>query len=302
MVSGFISPDLERAVYPPSYLKTLKDMNYRIDIDVERARKSPMLLFKELHETLRIRLKLCKHLWKESWNIFMVVFTGSDRLGHFMWNAYENKGNEWYYDFLKYFEELDGIIGEINSWLKEDDRLVIISDHGMEQVKTNINVNTWLTENGYLLLDDNPRKGYNAILRNSKVFALEPNRIYLNKVGKYPRGSVKKEEEERLTERLIELFYDLKVNGQRVIEKVYRKKEIYHGEYVDSAPDLLLVAKPGFGLRATLFRKVLIEEDDLTGKHNREAFLYVKDVEDRGLIPEKPSVEDVIKIVNGLRG
>lgn len=303
LISGFVSPDLERAVYPREYLKLLLDMNYRIDVDVERSKLSNSLLFSQLHEVLNTRMRLAMHLWDEmNWNVFMLVFTGTDRLEHFLWDAYENKRHEYHEDFLGYFRAIDEAIGIINSRLSEDDLLVILSDHGMERIKVNVNINAFLRQEGYLLTEDNPRKGHNSILRETKAFALDPSRIYLNKKGKYPRGSVNKDEEEDLIQELIDLFHSLKWKGKRVIKEVCRKEEIYKGKYVDQAPDLVLIPEKGISLRAKLFSKELFEMDELTGKHTiDDAFLYVKALDDER-IPETPSVEDVLPILRSLGG
>jgi len=302
LISGFVSPDLEKAVYPPSFLEKLKNLNYKIDIDSEKGHKSQRLLFKELFETLELRRKIFELLWEEiPWNIFMIVLTGTDRLGHFLLDAYENKNHEYHNEFLKFFSQIDEFIGDINSKLRENDSLIILSDHGMETIKTNVNVNTYLANEGYLTLGDNPKKGYNNIQNGTKAFALEPGRIYINKAGKYPRGCVKKCDEDKLIEELIDLFTHLKRNGEKVIKKVYRKEEIYHGAYVEDAPDLVLLPNSGYNLKTSLFKKELFEEDSFAGKHTQEdAFLYVKNRDNLSIVPEKPSVEDVTTILDKL--
>jgi len=302
LISGFVSPDLEGAVYPREYLNMLMHMNYKIDIDVEKSKLSKRLLFKQLHEVLNTRMRLAMHLCDEvDWDVFMLVFTGTDRLEHFLWNAYEDERHEYHEDFLGYFRAVDEAIGVINSRLSEDDLLVMLSDHGMERIEMNVNVNAFLRQEGYLHTEDDPKKGYNSIKRETKAFALDPSRIYLNKKGKYPRGSVDRNEEEDLIHELTDLFHDLKWKGKRVINEVCRKEEIYRGKYVDKAPDLILIPEKGINLRAKLFSKELFEMDELTGKHTiDDAFIYVKTFNDEK-VPENPSVEDVLPIMWSLR-
>jgi len=305
LIAGFVSPDLERAVYPKIYIETLKKMGYRIDIDTGKARVSRLILFKQLYETLETRMKACMRLWDDvDWDLLMVVFTGTDRLEHFLWEAYEDKGHDQHEEFLGYFKAIDDAIGKINSKLNEDDNLIILSDHGMERIDVNVNVNTYLAQEGYLVVEDNPKKGYNSIKRETKAFALEPSRIYLHREGKYPRGSVTEEEEKELIQDLTDLFYQLEWRGKKVVKKVYRKEEIYRGEYIDRAPDLVLMPEKGFNLRASLFRKELFEIDyELTGKHTQDdAFLYVKGSRADDLVPADPSVEDVLPIIQVLGG
>jgi len=302
LISGFVSPDLEKAVYPLSYLDKLKSLNYKIDIDSEKGHKSKRLLFKELFETLELRRKVFEFLWEEiAWDVFMIVFTGTDRLGHFLWDAYEDKNHEFHAEFLEFFKRVDEVIGRIDSKLKENDSLMILSDHGMESIETNVNVNTYLADEGYLMLGEDPKKGYNNIKKGTKAFALEPGRIYLNKAGKYPRGCVEEKDEDKLIQDLIDLFSSLKRNGKRAMRRVYRKEEIYHGSYVKNAPDLVLLSNSGFNLKAGLFKQELFENDIFSGKHTQDdAFLYVKNRENMSIVPGEPSVEDVTAILDKL--
>ena len=146
-ISGFVSPYLERAVYPQMHLQKLKEMNYVIDIDSQRAQQSRRLLFKQLNEALDARMKACRYFWdKYDWDVFKLVFTGSDRLEHFLWDAYEDEGHEHHEQFLDFFRRIDEAIGEINNQLGEDETLIIVSDHGMERLKYNVNLNALLIE------------------------------------------------------------------------------------------------------------------------------------------------------------
>ncbi len=297
LVSGFISPDLERAVYPPGYVDVLKKIDYRIDVDTNKARKSPMLLFKELHETLESRIRLYKYFWKRiDWDVFMIVFTSSDRLEHFLWNAYEDESHEYHKKFLEFFTRLDQCIKDIDERLERTDSLIILSDHGMEGIRTNVNVNCYLEEKGFLIRGNDPRKGYNNIEKGTKAFALDPGRIYLNKKEKYPLGSVEPEEENAIKHELIEAFESLEKDGEKVVRKVWKKNQIYRGMHTDFAPDLVLLPNKGFNLKGGILPKVTFDTDFLTGKHTQEdAFLYVRS--DNAEIPENPSVEDVVPIL-----
>jgi predicted AlkP superfamily phosphohydrolase/phosphomutase len=301
-ISGFVSPELERAVYPPSYLDKLRELNYRVDVDSEKAHKSIRLFLDDLFKTHAIRRKTYRYFWDEfDWDVFMLVFTGSDRLEHFLWYAYQDENHEHHAKFLQYFQEVDSVIGEIAQDLGDHDQLIMLSDHGMERIKMNLNVNNCLARENLVLLGDDPAQGYKNIKSGSKAFALDPGRIYLNYEGKYPSGSVKPGEEADIIQSLISIFHDLEYNGEKVIKKIYGKDEIYHGEQLEYAPDLVLMSNPGFNLKASMdvsSRNIFEQGGIFTGKHTYEdAFLYVK--RNVNLVPEKPNVEDVRKIIEG---
>lgn len=299
LVSGFVAPDLEKAVYPDALLTKLKELNYQIDVDSNKAHKSIDLFLKGLFETLEARCKAFHLLWDEQdWDIFMFVITGTDRLMHFLWGAYEDETHEYHDQFLKFFKNTDEIIGEISSRLNEDDRLFIISDHGFGPTEVTVNVNQPLKENGLLDLDaDTEKKKYNAITDKTKAFALTPGRIYLNWKDRFPNGSVLKSDREPIIKDIGSIFGELEYQNRRVINRVFRKEEIYKGEHRNYAPDLILLANSGFNLKADISKEVTFEKEIFTGMHTYEDAIFISN----GKLSEAKddiSVEDVIELAN----
>ena len=87
-------------------------------------------------------------------------------------------------------------------------------------------------------------------------------------------------EYEELRERVAERLSALEdpETGQRVIEAVYRREEIYQGPYLERMPDLVAKPKGGYTI-ATRFRGGVLFEpmsDHLTGGHRAEGILIVK--------------------------
>lgn len=295
-IAGFVALDLEKAVYPQKYLKKLKEINYQVDVDSAIAHKSTTLFLEKLFENLNTRLKAYRYFWqKESWDVFMLVFTGTDRLGHFLWRAFENKKHKYHSDFLRFFKKIDEAIGEINQRLEESDSLFLLSDHGMESIKTNVNLNYFLQKQGFLDLGSTGR-GHNRITSKTLAFVLDPDRIYLNKKLKYPRGRIEKKDEKKVIEDLIESLENLKYKGQKVIKKMYKKEEIYQGKHLDLAPDLVLLENPGFRLKGALRKTSLFENDVFEGKHTQpDAFLLAKTKKIAKIkISQKPKLEDFL--------
>jgi predicted AlkP superfamily phosphohydrolase/phosphomutase len=231
------------------------------------------------------------------------VFTGSDRIGHFLWDAYEDNDHTFHSKFLEYFHNVDDALGDIIHRMNENDSLIMLSDHGMERIDTNVNINTYLAQNEFLKLGNDIAKRYNNIEKGTKAFALDPARIYLNRQKKFPRGAVEKKEEEEVIDLLIELFSSLEKNGEKIVRKIYKKEEIYHGTYLENAPDLVLLPNPGFSLRGSMGKNELFEKDDIiAGMHTQQdAFLYVK-TRNKDIVPRAPTVEDVIPILKKSNG
>jgi len=294
-VSGFVSPQLGKAVSPDSTLNVLEKMDYQVDVDSEKAHKSKRLFLDQLFETLEKREKAYKHFWEEKWDVFMLVFTGSDRLEHFLFDAYIDEEHEYHERFVEYFEEVDRIIGDIVDRLGEDDELVMLSDHGMELIKENVNLNKVLEDEGILKTGNKPSERYRNIREGTKAFVLDPGRVYLNKKDKYPRGKVGKDEEEVFLDEIMDVFEELVCDGEKVIEEVHRKDEIYFGEEVERAPDLVLTPASGYNLKGSMRYEDVFEQNVFKGKHTlNDAFLYSKNSD----LPEEPKVEDVRNLID----
>lgn len=283
IITGFISPDLRRSVYPPKLLKSLTQINYRVDIDADRARKSPRLLINDLFNLLRIRTGVYRYLWDTlKWDVFMFVITGTDRIGHYLWDAHIDTESDYHDAINQYYMAIDHIIGEILSKLDEEDQIVILSDHGMTLKKGNINLNQILIEGDLLYLDKNQK--LNQMNGKSLAFALDDGRIYIHYKNKYPNGPVPQDKREDIQMKIIQALDDVVINGEKPFEKIYTKEEIYSGPYLDNAPDLIVTPKEGYNLLAGFGRKSIYERDHLTGTHNRDSFLIAKNID----IPTKP--------------
>jgi predicted AlkP superfamily phosphohydrolase/phosphomutase len=303
LISGFVSPDIKKSVYPQQFLQVVNDLGYRIDVDAGKASKSKDLFFDDLFAVYATRIRLYKKLWKEiDWDTFMLVFTGSDRLGHFCWADYEDQTSPYYERFLEYFQKVDGEIGWIAEQLNDDDILIMMSDHGMERIKTEVYLNTYLEQYGLLTLIESKRPNYNNVTEASKAFALEPGRIHLHVQGKYPRGSLAGSDREATLAELTQLFSGLTYEGEKVVKRVLRKEDLYTGPQTEIAPDLVLIPEAGYSLRGVVGRPEVFGQDSLlSGMHRgADAFLYVRGQKTAHIVAQQPTVEDIVPIMNTL--
>lgn len=305
LISGFVALELNKAIYPQSFLPQLQQMNYQIDVDSKKAVQSMELFLRDLNQTLESRIEVYRYLWdKIDWKTFVLVFTGTDRLSHFLWNAYEDASHRFHEDFLNHFRMIDEAVGEINDKLSDDDVLIMLSDHGFERLEESVNVNVYLRENGFLKLKKQPARSLNDIDEGTVAFALEPGRIYINTADKFPRGSIAEDNREKIADDLIQAFRSLEINDHKVINHICHKEYIYNGKMLERAPDLVLMPNSGFDLKARISSDKLIAEDVFTGKHNQnDAFLLVSGHGvDESFISKRPSVFDVVNILNSLNG
>lgn len=302
-VAGFVALDLERATYPPSLVPTLKEMDYRVDVDSQKAHQALGFFLRDLDKTLQARIAAYRYLWhKEDWESFVLVFTGTDRLAHFLWDAYEDQEHEHHEAFVDHFRQIDAVIGEIADDLRDDDVLIMLSDHGFERLERDVYVNYLLQEEGFLTFEEGARPSLKSIAGDAKAFALDPGRIYIHAEGRYPRGGVDARERDAIVDDLIALFESLEIDGQRVVKRAYRGEALYEGPQMHRAPDVVLLGESGYNLRGNWKAEQLSGKGIFTGKHSQgDAFLLVCGAGADEAVPEEPDVTDVVGIMDRLR-
>ncbi len=279
LVSGFVALDLARAVYPPAYRTALEQIGYQIDIDTVRARDDPQFLWQELGKTLTGRQKALNFFWEEPWDYFEFVVTGTDRLHHFLWNAYPDPTHPHHQAFLDYYRQIDRLIGKIYaSWRKiadDDEGLYLLSDHGFTGIVQEVYLNAWLEKNGYLKFTVPEPKGLEDIHARTRAFALDPNRIYLNLRGRFPKGSVERSERKALREDIARKLEGLRYEGRKVVRQVIPADKIYKGPYASKGPDLIVLAENGFDMKGSLKKKDIFGRTSLQGMHTwDDAFFW----------------------------
>jgi predicted AlkP superfamily phosphohydrolase/phosphomutase len=300
LISGFVALDLKRSTYPPSLLPQLNELDYRVDVDVEKINQSTSFFLKDLDNTLKARIAAYRYLWEnEDWDYFMLVFTGTDRLMHFLWNAYENNEHEHHSAFLDHYHQIDEAIGEIAEKANDNDTMILLSDHGFERLNNDVYVNYVLKNEGILKYESDQPSGMKDIDGTSRAFALDPGRIYIHLKDRFPKGCVEKSEREKIIQELEHIYSELEYNGQKIIRRCYRKEEIYSGPLMSQAPDLVLVGNSGFNLKGSLNPTSLCEKSIFTGMHNQhDAFLLVRGGSDKIMPAKKPCVTDIVEIIN----
>ncbi|MCI4445431.1 MAG: alkaline phosphatase family protein [Candidatus Aminicenantes bacterium] len=279
IVSGFVAIDLSRSVYPQSYFSALEQMGYQIDVDTSRVVDNLNFLWQELSKTMASHQKALNYFWEQEWDLFEFVITGTDRLHHFLWPAYQDKSHPHHQAFLDFYQQIDRIIGKIlNSFKKmeqSEDQFFLLSDHGFTGIVQEVYLNAWLEQQGYLIFNTPTPKSLEDISPKTIAFALDPNRIYLNLKNKFPRGIVERKDKKALKEEISQKLLQLEYNGQKVIRRVFNAEEIYKGKYVSQGPDLIVLSTPGFDLKGSIKKKEIFGRSYLQGMHTwDDAFFW----------------------------
>jgi predicted AlkP superfamily phosphohydrolase/phosphomutase len=297
LVSGFVALDIAKAVYPPTQRAALERLGYEIDIDTLRSRDDHEFLWQELEKTLAARQRALAYFWEEPWDFFELVVTGTDRLHHYLWTAYTDPAHPFHETFLSYYKRIDGLIDMISRSFREATGSIrgfyILSDHGFTGIVQEVSLNAWLESNGYLGFDHPQPEGLDAISEGTKAFALDPNRIYLNLEGRFPRGTVAQADRGALRKEIADKLGALEHEGQKVVRKVFIADEIYSGPETCLGPDLLVLGEPGFDMKGSVKRKEVFGRTSLQGMHTwDDAFFWA--AEDHG---KDLAIEDIASII-----
>jgi predicted AlkP superfamily phosphohydrolase/phosphomutase len=297
LISGFVAIELDKAVYPERIYNYLSGLDYQLDVKSHLAQKDPEAFFKNLFEVLEKRIQVFDYLYQnESWQIFVGTITETDRLHHFFFNS-ARQGK--YFDiFADFYQRLDKFLWD--TFLKAQDEgalFLTCSDHGFAPLTSEVYVNQYLKENGLLIME-----GTNALQNISpaaKAFCLDPGRIYVHLQDKYSRGSVTPFHYEEVREMIKTLFETCKFNGSRVVKKVYYKEEIFSGPFSGEAPDLYVLAEPGFDLKGSLNKEVVFGVSHFQGAHTYEdAHLFITG-DSRPSVQDNFSIDMIVPMIQG---
>lgn len=283
MVSGFVAPELTRAVHPPGWLARLEAIGYRPEGDLDVGRADAAAFIADQARTLATRLALFTELLDEPWDLYAAVFTDTDRVNHFLWPALADDAHPLAGPVRDIYARIDGFIGRVlerfaHGLESGELSLLVAADHSFGPIRSEVYLNPWLIEAGYLKVDGPP--GAERILAETTALALDPGRIYLHRAGRFPAGRPLGEAQARgLIEGIRSGLTSLRFKrvtregcGICVVEDapiaaVHAGRELYQGPHAHLGPDLVATPAPGFSLRAGLGRGAVYGLSHLTGTH-----------------------------------
>lgn len=223
-------------------------------------------------------------------DLLIHCFEFPDRVAHVMWRlmdpqhpAYNAElAAKWSGSLLRSYELMDSIVGEaMKSADEHDAALIVLSDHGFATWRKSINYNTWLVQNGYLvlrsgveakerdleLLFDSGQFWENVDWSKSRAYAMGLGNIYINLKGREAQGIVQPGAEyENLKRELktkIVAIVDPE-NGEKPVSRVLAREEVYRQFDPNLIPDLFALNNPGYrvswqtslgGVQKDLFQK-----------------------------------------------
>jgi len=296
--------------------------DFDVDFDEELLSDKQNEFINKIKKVTKAEIKLCKYLLEsEDWDLFIFVFRALDVVQHFFWDRVDIIF-EFYKIFdnlLEYiietiinkneniilficsdhgFNDLHTLI-YINNWLdslglfiyKKNDRDIKNRNIKAEQIQK------ILLKLGF--------KRFVGVLKRNRILRLllrivpSESMEYIYKVdwsktkayfseasyGIHINTNITSIEYKYIEEHIINEAHKLvdPTTRERVIKKIYKKEELYHGKYVKDGPDIILLKKEGYRLvgKYNKYGDIFVKSLRETGDHNEEdgiLIIYGKDI------------------------
>jgi len=316
LVTGMLTPDTRGSyTYPPELKDAVEEAVPEYRIDYDRERKLGKERLDDIYEVTRKRRDLAVFLKSRcDWDLFVVVFTGTDRILHTFWNERETIG-------LEFFKEIDRHVADLAGDLDENVQLIVVSDHGFTTCDKVLRMNRWLEKQGYLKTQPMEKHGADTdalgpeqlprsirggsrpgrgglgslFKKRKKTIDWTRTRAYcygglvagINIVvaGRDPGGIVQPGDEyEQLRAEIMSKLREFTdpETGQKVFREVVEKEKLWSGKFMNDLPDIVMIAKSEKYLFKTsvnkhrVIRRYVRPRRGEKGYHARDGLIIMK--------------------------
>jgi predicted AlkP superfamily phosphohydrolase/phosphomutase len=205
----------------------------------------------------------------KDWDLMVGVIESTDRVQHMMWRLIDPKHP--LYDaqlaarfgdsIERVYKRADDFVGEVVRRVGPDVPVLIVSDHGFHSWRKAVNLDTWLVQNGYMVMNGQSADKKLADLfgggtfwenvdwSRTRAYAMGIGQIYFNLRGRESQGIVSPGAEatalaDELSKKLLALTDP--DDGTPIIRAVYKRDDIYTGPYLGNAAELQVGMNDGY--------------------------------------------------------
>ena len=204
------------------------------------------------------------------WDVLVGVIESTDRVQHMMWRLMDPKhpmydatlASRFGDSIERVYRRADQFVGEVLEHIEPGTPVLIVSDHGFHSWRKAVNLNTWLVQQGYMVLhgqqpgekklDDLFGSGEfweNVDWNHTRAYAMGLGQIYFNLRGREGKGIVSPGAEstqlaEELSTRLLTMTDP--DDGSSIVRSVYKRDDVYKGEYLANASELQVGMEDGY--------------------------------------------------------
>ncbi len=286
MVSGLgSSPDGEIA-FPLSLKKELENVEspYEIYVDYHNKKYENLDLF--IHDLNKFLDKFERWVYylvnNKEWDLLFLVFSVTDWLQHIIWRhidethpMYDPMVSPIYkQEFIKFWQRIDKILGNIINMIPKDTIVFLVSDHGFGPNDQTFNLAKWLIMKGYMrrkrniqklikkyaykvatvmaktpirkLFPTNTRKSVGNALRTSIADEIDFKKSKAYCLGHtIPFGAIyinesNEQEKNKIKTQLVTDLKNIRKDiGRQVDVQIYEPKKLYSGEKSKLLPDII---------------------------------------------------------------
>jgi len=205
------------------------------------------------------------------WDLLVGVIESPDRVQHMMYRLidpahpmYDAALAAKFGDAIRsVYRRADQFVAQVMEMVEPGTTIMIVSDHGFHSWRKAVNLNTWLVQHGYMVLqgqapgekklDDLFGGGQfweNVDWTRTRAYAMGLGQIYFNLRGREAKGIVSPGAE--YTALSDELSSKLKADlvdpetGEKIVRAVYKRDDVYSGEFLSEASDLQVGFENGY--------------------------------------------------------
>ena len=188
--------------------------------------------------------------------LLFYYFGGVDQVSHIMWGVtdpehpgYDPELAAKHADVVPgLYREADRIVGYALENMPQDATLIVMSDHGFASWRRAFNLNSWLRDEGYLVVKDpnltrEPAAYGNVDWSQTRAYGAGFNGLYINQRGRESKGivdpAVAGELLDEIGAKLLQVVDP--ETEQRAVTRVYKAEEFFQDRgHLDAGPDMLV--------------------------------------------------------------
>ena len=237
---------------------------------VKDAELSDQAFLADIQFTYEWRRKMLKDaMAAQDWQVLFHFFGSPDRVCHMMMRHYDAKHPQYKaelanqeFDFfggkvkakdtpLAIYKKMDAVVGwMLDEGLAEGDQLMIVSDHGFDSFRRQVNLNNWLAEEGFLGIKTTSKWGMPLAATDMKklpysmpfgfvnwketeAYSMALGKIYLNRKGREFSGIIERGDVDAKVDEIISRLMEMTdpESGEKIVKRAYKREEIYSGPY-----------------------------------------------------------------------
>lgn len=210
-----------------------------------------------LHENMRA---LDVELAKFSEGLLFFYFSSLDQNQHMLWRCFDsthplydpNASPELKNAIKMFYGEMDKALAQALARVDSRTLVLVLSDHGFLPFTREFQLNTWLRNQGYLVLHDESRESEELSLLSdvdwskTRAYALGFSGFYLNLKGREPEGIVDPSQASSLLREIQKKIEEtIDPESGLHVGRVVLASEAYHGDNILNSPDAIMSYTPG---------------------------------------------------------